>query len=208
MSYSSTTELIDSLQEGGYSQVSHLLNSTNDQLFIGPNNLVAPDKIEDARIYNRILTKKGEIEQLYPEGWSKNSKLTILPAAGVASDDVNFAEPISSHLVGVFTLGRSLTSHLHIVHGGAIASLIDEYFVKVALPLTADNFAVTANLNIKYLRPVRFAENDRVIDVVLDCFVVENVDNRKFKVMGSLCDLNGVKYCVGELLVVVPRNAL
>lgn len=197
MTYSTESELITKLVNNNYEQVSELLNSTNENLFIGPNNLLSQDTIESAKIFTKLIDNW---EQVSDEIESTDG-LHILKGNSTGN-------PVSNHMVAIFRLGRNLTSHMHIVHGGAIASLIDEYFVKVALPLTPKDFAVTASLNIKYLRPVKFQENERVIDVVLECYISKSVENRKFTVVGWLKDLKGDKFCNGELLVVVPREPL
>lgn len=207
MTYDTPEKLISKLTTSNYTRVSELLNTTNSNLFIGPNNLLDVDKVESAQIFTKLIYNEEQLRSIYAEdesaSWSRSSEIRILD--GYPLDNQT---PISNHMIGVFRLGRNLTSHMHIVHGGAIASLIDEYFVKVVLPLTPDNFAVTANLNIKYLRPVKFTPEQRVIDVLLDCFITKSSDGRKFTVKGSLMDMDGNKYCVGELLVAVPKGPL
>lgn len=200
MTITTTADLVANLKKNNYVQVSELLNTTNENLFIGPNNLLNQDTIESATIYTKYIGNWDDVSKIYPRE-TVDDGINLLDTKPCGS-------PVSNHMIAIFQLGRNLTSHMHIVHGGAIASLIDEYFVKVALPLTPDDFAVTANLNIKYLRPVKFEEKERIIDVVLDCCVVKAVDGRKFTVVGSLKDLQGRKYCVGELLVAVPRVPL
>lgn len=209
MTYNTEDQLIEVLSENHYKKVSELLNTTNENLFIGPNNLLDNDKIESAKIFTKLITNKIQLDTVYPveDGninlWAQSSNIKIL----LDSRNIN-ETPISNHLVGVFKIGRNLTSHMHIVHGGATASLIDEYFVKAALPLTPDNFAVTANLNIKYLRPIKFEEDERTVIVVLDCFIADSVPGKKFTVKGALMDLEGKKYCIADVLVVVPKGPL
>lgn len=189
--------MIDKLEKNSYKKVEVLLNKTNDKLFIGPNNLLNNDSIENIQLFSKLIYKQKDIEKL-----NNSDTLTLLDSTDLGDN------PISNHLIGIFTLGRNLTSHEHIIHGGAIAAIIDEFFVKVALPLTENNFAVTANLNIKYLKPIKIDSNNRTIDVLLNCYILNNKNNRKFTVVGSLLNSNGVKYCAGELLVVVPREPL
>lgn len=200
MTYTTDADLVSNLNKHNYIQVSELLNTTNKNLFIGPNNLLNQDTIESAKIFTKFVSNWKNVIKLYPENETPDG-INLLEEDA----DIN---PMSNHMIAIFKVGRNLTSHMHIVHGGAIASLIDEYFVKVVLPLTPNDFAVTANLNIKYLRPVKFQEHERVIDVVLDCCIIKNIENRRFTVVGSLKDLQGNKYCIGELLVAVPRGPL
>ena len=216
MTFTTPEQLIAELTTNGYKQVSELLNTSNKNLFIGPNNLLNEDKIESARIFTKAIYTKEQLDLLYPSDeynpklWESSTSVQILDQQAVqhAAQNTKATSPISNHMIGVFKLGRNLTSHMHIVHGGAIAAIIDEYFVKVVFPLTPDSFAVTANLNIKYMRPIKFQEHERTIDVILDCFVVESSQGRKFTVKGALVNLQGRKYCIGELLVVAPREQL
>lgn len=187
------------LVNAGYVEVPPLLNSTNEDLFIGGSNLFKEGRIESIRVFQKLIGDQAEIDSL------NDPNDHGLKLVGAFNQDI---KPISNHLIVLFTLGRQLTSHLHIIHGGAIATLIDEYFVKVALPLTPDNFAVTASLEIKYLKPIKIDDDAPSVNVILDCFIVKNVENRKFRVKGCLRDVNGAKYCIGELVVVVPREKL
>lgn len=211
MAFTTAEELVAELTVDGYTQISELLNTHNKNLFIGPNNLLDEDKIESAKIFTKPIYTKEQLAMIYPTDglnpklWSHSSAIRILKNN---EDQGANPKPISNHMIGVFKLGRNLTSHMHIVHGGAIASIIDEYFVKVVLPLTPNDFAVTANLNIKYIKPIKFEEHERVIDVILDCFITDSSDGRKFNVKGALMDLKGNKYCIGELLVAVPSKPL
>lgn len=189
--------MIDKLEKSSYKKVEVLLNETNDKLFIGPNNLLNNDSIENIQLFSKLIYNQKDIEKL-----NNSDTLTLLDSTDIGDN------PISNHLIGIFTLGRNLTSHEHIIHGGAIAAIIDEFFVKVALPLTENNYAVTANLNIKYLKPIKIDSNNRTIDVLLNCYILNNKNNKKFTVVGSLLNSNGVRYCAGELLVVVPREPL
>ncbi|KAG2183305.1 hypothetical protein INT43_006310, partial [Umbelopsis isabellina] len=54
----------------------------------------------------------------------------------------------------VVHLGRSLCGHDKIVHGGMLATLLDEALASVALPALPFNLGFTANLNIDYRLPV------------------------------------------------------
>ena len=211
MTYLTLKEITDCLQALGYTRVSELLNTTNPNLYIGPSNLLTENKIEFAQIYTKPIYTAKDLSVVYPDhhSWSRNSSLKFIKndcCTDAAKDCTTM--PLSNHMVAVFQLGRSLTSHVGIVHGGASASIIDEYFVKVVLPLTANGFAVTANLSIKYLRPIKFQVHERIVDVILECFVTNVVDSRKFTVVGALMDKQGNKYCTAELLVVVPQKPL
>ncbi|KAG0673018.1 hypothetical protein C6P40_003203 [Pichia californica] len=211
MNFNSVDELTTILIKNKYEKISELLNNTNENLFVGPNNLLNQDKIQSAKIFTKLIYTTEKLNYIcYNNKDSSHKCLNLSNFKIIKDEDENnnplIKIPISNHLVGIFKLGRNLTSHIHIIHGGAIATLIDEYFVKVVLPLTPNNFAVTANLNIKYLKPVKFLENQDTIDVILNCFITDSKDGRKFTVKGSLLDLDGNNYCIGEVLVVVPKE--
>ncbi|GMG35729.1 unnamed protein product [Ambrosiozyma monospora] len=226
MTNTTVKQLIEEIQENGYEKQPWILN-TNEDLFTGPNNLKQKGKIESVQIYSKLIYSQDEID--YLNGTSGGEVVKYLSSnetekigngggqecahgnengnkTADGDQDLNRI-PISNHLLGFFKLGKKLTSHLNIVHGGAIATLIDEFFVKVCLPLTPKHFAVTANLNIKYQKPLKFEKDgEPLLDVLLDCYIKYNKDNRKFTVCGGLKNVEGdYVYCFGEVLVVVPR---
>ncbi|VEU23912.1 DEKNAAC105158 [Brettanomyces naardenensis] len=205
MTQISFSELEEQTKAAGYKQISALLNEENeDMLFVGHNNLLQKDRIEEVRIYSKPVYSQEQLNKLINQ---EDADAPIQPF--VTDSPSELEEPISNHLIGFLKLGKLLTSHLNVIHGGVIATLIDEFFVKVTLPLTPRSFAVTANLNIKYMKPLKFEENDRLLDVVLECFIVRMKEHRKFKVCGYLKNVHdGYRYCKGELLVIVPRNSI
>lgn len=199
------------LTRSGYEEIPPLLNTTNEDLFIGTSNLHSAGRIESIRAFQKLMDSTARVNEVCGASDASDDGLVLIEdvSNGCSKSDAPESLPYrSNHLVVLFTLGRQLTSHVGIVHGGAIATLLDEFFVKAALPLTPDNFAVTALLEIKYLRPVRIQEGSSTVDVVLDCHVTENVENRKFTVVGVLRSVSGQRYCTGKILVVVPREKL
>jgi len=57
-------------------------------------------------------------------------------------------------IVSVFYLGSDLSGHQGIVHGGMLATLLDEGLARWLLPTLPNGVAVTANLNVDYRKPV------------------------------------------------------
>ncbi len=188
----------------GYQKLPALLNDNNlDNLFIGPNNLLKKDRIEKVNVYSKPIYSVADLNCLSSQEKNPNAPIQILVGDSPGSNIV----PISNHLICFLKLGKALTSHHNVVHGGAIATIMDEFLVKVALPFTTNHFAVTANLNIKYMKPLKFEEEDSSLDVILECFIVGRKEDRKFDVCGYLKNIEGgYRYCKGELLVVVPRS--
>ncbi|KAL4893998.1 HotDog domain-containing protein [Aspergillus ambiguus] len=69
-----------------------------------------------------------------------------------------FAEEGGKSLVSIFYLGPSVCGHPGIVHGGLLATLLDEAMGRCCFPALPNKVGVTANLNIDYRRPA-IAEN-------------------------------------------------
>jgi len=65
-----------------------------------------------------------------------------------------WAEEGGKSIVSVFYLGSDLSGHQGIVHGGMLATLLDEGLARCCFPLLPNGVAVTANLNVDYRKPV------------------------------------------------------
>ncbi|PWY81994.1 thioesterase family protein [Aspergillus heteromorphus CBS 117.55] len=64
-----------------------------------------------------------------------------------------FCEEGGKSLVSIFYLGPSLCGHPGIVHGGLLATLLDEAMGRCCFPALPNKVGVTANLNLDYRRP-------------------------------------------------------
>lgn len=64
-----------------------------------------------------------------------------------------FHETGGKSLVSIFYLGSDVCGHPGIVHGGLLATLLDEGLARCCFPALPNKAAVTANLNIDYRRP-------------------------------------------------------
>lgn len=64
-----------------------------------------------------------------------------------------FSEKDGKSLVSIFYLGSAISGHLGIVHGGLLATLLDEGMARCCFPALPNKVGVTANLNIDYRRP-------------------------------------------------------
>lgn len=64
-----------------------------------------------------------------------------------------YSETGGKSLVSIFYLGSDLCGHPGIVHGGLLATLLDEGLARCCFPALPNKVAVTANLNIDYRRP-------------------------------------------------------
>ncbi|PGH29527.1 ubiquitin carboxyl-terminal hydrolase 14 [[Emmonsia] crescens] len=88
-----------------------------------------------------------------------------------------------------------------IVHGGAIAIVLDESLGRVAIRSFPARTGVTANLNIDYVRPVKAMD---FYTVTAECDP-ENSTERKAIVKGELRDSRGRLCATGNALFVVPK---
>ncbi|KAJ7250677.1 HotDog domain-containing protein [Mycena rebaudengoi] len=120
-------------------------------------------------------------------------KLALLPLARVKKDE--------SEAIIIVHLGRGLCGHDGIVHGGLLATLLDEALGRNAISNLPDKVGVTASLSLKYRAPTR-----------ADQFVVvktqaEQVNGRKVTAVGRVEDLKGTLLVEAHALFVQPRYA-
>lgn len=115
------------------------------------------------------------------------------------------------HSVTFFHLGHKLSGHNQIVHGGLLATLLDEVTCLLAFEKSVSKTGVTANLNVSYKKPA-YVDNY----VLLKCEIIKS-EGRKCWVSGKvyLVDLqdDGVierpdnLLCHCEVLVIEPKWA-
>lgn len=64
-----------------------------------------------------------------------------------------FCEEGGKSMISIFYLGSDVCGHPGIVHGGLLATLLDEGLARCCFPALPNKVGVTANLNIDYRRP-------------------------------------------------------
>lgn len=64
-----------------------------------------------------------------------------------------FSEKEGKSLVSFMYLGSDMCGHMGIVHGGLLATLLDEGLARCCFPALPNKIGVTANLNIDYRAP-------------------------------------------------------
>ncbi|OQV04293.1 hypothetical protein CLAIMM_09199 [Cladophialophora immunda] len=64
-----------------------------------------------------------------------------------------FNEKDGKSMVQIFYVGTDVSGHPGIVHGGFLATMLDEGLARCAFPAMPNKVGVTANLNINYLKP-------------------------------------------------------
>jgi acyl-coenzyme A thioesterase PaaI-like protein len=136
---------------------------------------------------------------------------TLAGPGKIVVPPLTFIDPDGSQLVSLFYLGKNLCGHPGIVHGGLLATLLDEGLARCSFPNFESGVAVTASLKVSYKKPVK-AEGYYVLRAR-----TERVEGRKAWVKGWIERLDGSegegedgkgeKFVEAEALFVEPRNA-
>ena len=119
-----------------------------------------------------------------------------------------FGAKDGSELVSIVYLGRSLCGHPTIIHGGLLATLLDEGLARCCFPALPNKRGVTASLKVDYRKPCRAGSY-----VVLRAKTIK-IEGRKAWVKGSieyLADDDSQEepqiLCEAEALYIEPRSA-
>ncbi|KAK9368903.1 HotDog domain-containing protein [Lipomyces kononenkoae] len=121
-------------------------------------HVTAPEHLQEEMLTAGVLSGPG--------------KLTVPP--------IIWNDTEAHELISVVHLGRNLCGHPGIIHGGLLATLLDEGLCRCAFPTLPSKLGVTANLNLNYRSP---ALTDRLY--VMRANVVK-VDGRKAWVKGHI----------------------
>ncbi|KAL2819001.1 HotDog domain-containing protein [Aspergillus cavernicola] len=120
-------------------------------------------KIED-HIYNHPLAESLRQDPAFagsrpymkiPENLRSRSLTagTLSNSKGIVVPPLVFCNKEASSLVSIIYLGPNVSGHPGIVHGGLLATLLDEGMGRCAFLVLPNQVGVTANLNIDYRRP-------------------------------------------------------
>lgn len=117
-----------------------------------------------------------------------------------------WSEEGGKSLVSMFYLGSDVSGHPGIVHGGLLATMLDEGLARCCFPALPNGIGVTANLTVDYRRPAPAGAF-----VVLRAETTK-VEGRKAWVQGRIETLpeEGVEPTVlveAKALFVEPKNA-
>ncbi|KAH7414440.1 HotDog domain-containing protein [Phaeosphaeria sp. MPI-PUGE-AT-0046c] len=133
---------------------------------------------------------------------------TLLGPDKIAVPPLQFTTEDGSSFVSLQYLGPALCGHPGIVHGGLLATLLDEGLARCCFPALPNKVAVTASLKIDYKAPCMAGQ------VVVLRAETTKVEGRKAWVKGRLETLvdeaKGEKAVVlteGEALFIEPRQA-
>ncbi|KAI9902270.1 hypothetical protein N3K66_004087 [Trichothecium roseum] len=118
----------------------------------------------------------------------------IFPPPFVYKDDTEGA------LLAFYYLGRKLSGHNGLVHGGVSATLLDECMGRATFPRLTGKIAVTANLQVDYRAPIK------VDSVVLVRANVTECEGRKVWVRGVIEDAEeGTVFVEAKGLFIEPK---
>lgn len=143
--------------------------------------------------------------QTHPEEkpWRKGEVFTantLHQPGGIAAKPVVFTNNEQKSATIVLHVGHKVTGFPAIVHGGVLATLLDEALGRTAFLSLPESTGVTANLKLKYKAPT-FAHQFIVIKTE-----TEKVDGRKAFVKGCVETLHGQKLVEANALFVVPKD--
>ncbi|KAK9717850.1 hypothetical protein K7432_005918 [Basidiobolus ranarum] len=137
-----------------------------------------------------------------PKTISSNGSLTRHTLKGkdkLALEPILFRNEEEKSLVIVTHLGKALCGHKGIIHGGLLATLLDEGLAATVFPSLPGKNGVTANLNINYRKPVMA---DQFISINAK---VTKVEGRKGWVEAQVKDLKGNVLVEASALFIAPK---
>ncbi|KAH9943962.1 Thioesterase/thiol ester dehydrase-isomerase [Amylocystis lapponica] len=146
----------------------------------------------EARPYER-LPEERRVHSLTAGALRGPGRLALTPLVRCRRDSTE-----SWYFVHV---GRSVCGHEGIVHGGLLATMLDEMLGRLALLNLPEKIGVTASLSLRYRAPTR-ADQFLVVKTY-----VKDVEGRKARVFGVIEDLSGTVLVEADALFIQPRYA-
>ncbi|KAI9722338.1 MAG: hypothetical protein M1812_001810 [Candelaria pacifica] len=131
---------------------------------------------------------------------------TLAGARKIVVPPVSWTEKGGKSLVSISYLGTDLCGHPGIIHGGLLATMLDEGLARCCFPALPNKVGMTANLNINYRKPAPAGSF-----VVLKAKTVK-VEGRKAWVEGCIETLVGegeqpIVLAEASALFIEPREA-
>ncbi|KAF9947395.1 hypothetical protein BGZ70_002698 [Mortierella alpina] len=152
--------------------------------------------VQDAQTWKRrqaysLVTDDYRVHHLTAGTLRGDDKLGVAPALFQSLDE--------SRVLSVLHVGRGLCGHPNIVHGGLLATMLDEITAMTAIPNLPGKTGFTANLNINYRHPC-----------IADQFIVAHsevtsLEGRKAFVKATLTTLDGTLLADATALFIAPR---
>ncbi|KII86193.1 hypothetical protein PLICRDRAFT_114569 [Plicaturopsis crispa FD-325 SS-3] len=154
----------------------------------------APDADEwyETRPYAKFPEER-RVNNLTAGALRGQGKLGVIPLARVKKDESESAVFIH--------VGRGLCGHDGIVHGGLLATLLDETLARTAINNLPEKVGVTAKLSLNYRAPTRADQF-----IVIKTKILEQ-RGRKAVVEGRVEDLDGSVLVEANATFVQPRYA-
>jgi len=135
-------------------------------------------------------------------------RLTTGPMGGIRGIGYQhvFANRETGEYIVLVWLGKALAGWPGVVHGGCIATVLDECLGRPALSKFDERSGVTARLEIQYKKPV-LSGGWWLVRSKVEENTEGSVENRnKTWVTGTLEDLDGNVYVGARALYVVPKT--
>jgi len=151
-----------------------------------------PDEWYEARPYAKVPRER-RVNSLTSGSLNGPGKLALPPLVRAKWDN--------SEAMAFVHVGSALCGHEGIVHGGLLATLLDETLGRQALINLPEKIGVTAYLHLNYKAPTR-ADQFLVIKTRL----IE-AKGRKSKVAGVIEDMDGNVLVEAEALFIQPKYA-
>lgn len=164
----------------------------------------SPSEISKQDDATAPLVKKYTVSRPYaatPPGPHSLSAYTLRGPGKFAVPPLVFTTQDKRESVLILHVGDGLCGHEGVVHGGLLATVLDEALGRTALLNLPTNIGVTATLSLKYKKPT-FANQFLVIRTELT-----EQRGRKAWVRGKVEDLDGQTLVEAEALFVEPRMA-
>ncbi|CAG8564714.1 840_t:CDS:2 [Paraglomus occultum] len=141
-----------------------------------------PSYVELNRGYS-MFSDEAKKSHLTAGSLSGNGKVAIEPL--VFRRKEGFGNEAGEEVVAIYHLGKNLCGHQGIIHGGMLATVMDECLAFTTIPNLPDKNAATAYLHINYRQP---CVSDQF--VVVKCTVTK-VEGRKGFVEGKMETVDG-----------------
>ncbi|TCD61993.1 hypothetical protein EIP91_007633 [Steccherinum ochraceum] len=170
------------------------LEDTLHNLPLLKNHRSRPDAHDwyEARPYAK-LPEERRVNSLTAGTLRGAGKLAVPPIVRARRDE--------SESILFFHVGRSLCGHEGIIHGGLLATILDESLGRIALLNLPEKIGVTANLNLNYRAPTRADQF-----LVVKTRVLEQ-KGRKVVVAGTVEDLQGTVLVDATAVFIQPKYA-
>lgn len=126
---------------------------------------------------------------------------TLQVPGGISVRPLVFTNKDTAETVSIFHLGHRVTGFPFVIHGGVLATLLDESLARSAFLRFGEGvMGVTANLNVNYKAPSLAHQF-----LVVKTEVLEHTD-RKARVKGTVQTAHGKVLVEAESLFVVPKG--